>query len=372
MLIGIILSFYENNNIIIGHNTTLKNIFVFICAVIFCGGYMTGSDWHVYEIMYEQATWNEFKFVEREHGFYILMLLFKKIGFSFFPFMIICRFFVFYIVKQFISDYSNNFYFTFSVFLASNALFIFVDNPLRFMIAFGILIIAIRFLMNRKFIPYVLLTAVAFTFHISSVIMIIICFMPYLIGINKKAITISIYLLLFILLTPTLLGGFIEKYVTVFSLYTEHYLDNIQNREINIFSIGRLAGFFFFIIIVLNRDEIISFSDKGKLIYKFTIIYFYISLLSIIPTFFRLSLFVVPFFYISISIIFFSRLKLLMNSLIITYLLFSPIRQIYSTFTYLPYTNYFTSLFETEKSYNYRVNYNKIKYLERTGEWPIE
>lgn len=374
ILIGFFLSFYKGKNIIRNQSDIMRNMYLLLCALIFCGGYMTGSDWPAYEKLYEEAEWSDLGLLKREHGFYILMMLFKQIGFSFFPFIILCKFFVFYIIINFISKYSNNFYFSFSVFLASNALFIFVDNPLRFMISFGIIVYALRFLIDRKFLLYFTFLALAFTFHISSSIMIILYFVPNLIITNKKSIAISIYLLIFILFTPQLLGDFIKENITLFSLYTEHYIDNIQDNEINLFSIGRLVSVLFFIIIVLNREVLINFNEHGKLIYKFTIMYFYISLLATTPAFFRLSIFLVPFFYISISFLFFSKnkFKLIINNFIILYFLFSPINQMYSTFTYIPYSNYFISLFEPEKSYQYRINHNKIKYLERTGKWPNE
>lgn len=370
IIIGFLLSFNKSNDNFTGRKS-IKNLFVLLCAILFCGGYMTGSDWHVYEMMYDEARWNDLKFVQREHGFYILMLMFKKIGFGFFPFMILCRFLVFYIVKGFISNYSNNFYFSFSVFLASNALFLFVDNPLRFMIAFGIIVLSLRYLLERKFILYFLFISIAFTFHISSFIMIFVYFIPYK-TFNNKFIQIFLYLFLFIILNPSMLGGFIQDNITLFSFYTEYYLETNPDEHINILSIGRFINALLFIFIVINKDKIINFFEKGEQLYLYTITYFYLSLFAIIPTFFRLSLFLVPFFYISIPMILFSKTQniSLVKIVVIAYFLISPIRQIYSTFTYIPYSNFFVSLFEPEKSYYERVNYNKNKYYERTGKWP--
>ena len=95
-------------------------------CIDFCGGYMTGSDWQNYELMYNDILSFHLNQFTREHGFYLLMFLFKSR--IWFPFLIICKF-CFYVIKQFISQYSINFYLSFSIFLASDALFLFVDNP---------------------------------------------------------------------------------------------------------------------------------------------------------------------------------------------------------------------------------------------------
>ena len=67
--------------------TTLSALFFYCCV------YMNGADWPEYEMIYNELTWeNLFQIASDrkfEIGFCFLMLLFKTIGFGFFPFLII-------------------------------------------------------------------------------------------------------------------------------------------------------------------------------------------------------------------------------------------------------------------------------------------
>lgn len=103
------------------------------------------------------------------------------------------------------------------------------------------------------------------------------------------------------------------------------------------------------------------------------IFYFYFLLLAAIPTMFRLSLFLAPFFYLSLSVILTSQFqfKIIIKYFIISYFIFSPISKIYNTWVYIPYSNYLISLITNDlHGYQYRINHNRTKYFERMGKWP--
>ncbi|MBN2650319.1 MAG: EpsG family protein [Prolixibacteraceae bacterium] len=373
IIIGFVFSFYE---VKFGgytlKNKTFQKLFIFASAFIYCGGYMTGSDWVNYELLYDQASLSNLKYYTKELGFYYLVLIFKWIGFGFFPFLILCKFTVFYIIGNFLKEHFKSFYLPFTIFLASNALFIFVDNPLRFMLALGVIVLSYKYLLTRKIIPYFILVSIATLFHISSAIMLIAYMGSHLI-ITKKWITILLYITIFILLTPSLLGGLIEQYVTPYFLSLEYYIAKVPEKDFNYFSIGRIVYLIFFLIVVIKRDVIQRFNNYGEIFYKFTILFFYISLLSRIPTLFRLSIFFAPFLYLSISIILISQFqfKVIIKYFVISYFIFSPIKDIYNSWVYIPYSNYFISLIKNDlHSYEYRKNFNKSEYFKRKGEWP--
>ena len=373
IVIGFLLSFFEFkfNDYYIKTPVT-KRLFVFISAIIFCGGYMTGSDWVNYELLYNDASFIGLKYYPKEKGFYLLMLIFKKIGLGFFPFLIICKLFAFTVLAKFISNNFKSFYLPFTIFLASDALFLFIDNPLRFMIAFGIIVISYKYLLNRRFIPYLLLVVLASTIHISSAIMLLLYF-SFLIKTYNKYISILIYFFAFVLLSPDLVLVFIERLIPSLKILIHYYLDKMVTEEIQLFSIGRIIYLLFFIIVVLNRDKILKHKETGTKIYQFTIAMFYLMILGwIIPTFFRLSLFLIPFLYISLSIIILtkSKLQIFLKLFFVLYFTLSTVKEIYSTYVYIPYSNYFTSLLVKEQSFSYRANYNKEMYFKRTGSWP--
>ena len=349
-----------------------KNLFIIVTAVIFCGGYMTGSDWRNYELLYSEASISLLNYYPKEKGFYLLMIIFKEIGFGFFPFLIVSKFFVFFVVSNFIANNFKSFYLPFSIFLSTEALFLFVDNPLRFMIAFGLVVLSYKFLLNRKIIPFLLLIFLAISFHITSVIMLFIYFVPRF-KVRKKYVNLTIYFILFFLLSPELFSVIFKRYFPSLIFFLGSYYERMMIKEFMFFSIGRIVYSILFVIIVMFRESILDSSKYGKQYYTYSIAYFYISLSGmVIPTFFRLPIYLVPFLCISLSTILVSKIKLrqLYRIGIASYFVLSTIKGIYSTYVYIPYTNYFTSLLKNELPYSYRANYNKNKYFERTGSWP--
>src|SRR5690606_19128619 len=144
---------------------------------------------------------------------------------------------------------------------------------------------------------------------------------------SKKFFSILIYITTMILLTPQLLGGLIEKFVLPYMNVLEYYLGRIPDQGTIYFSIGKIVFFLLFLITVINRDFILKYNKSGELFYKLTISYFYFLLLAAIPTMFRLSLFLAPFFYLSLSVILTSQFqfKILIKYFIISYFIFSPI-----------------------------------------------
>ena len=372
ILIGLLLSFYEVKLASLHKSPAFKSLFLLFTAIIFCGGYMTGSDWRNYELMFNEASIANFKYYTKEQGFYFLMLVFKKIGFGFFPFMILLKVLVFYIVEKFISKHFKSFYLPFTIFLSSAALFLLVDNPLRFMISFGIIVLSYKHLIKRNFLYYSVYVLLAFTFHISSFIMFFIYFIPNL-KLNKSVITI-VYFTLFFILTPTVIEPIIDIMPNFLSR-VQGYYNLIKPEEYNPFILGKFIDAIFFLIVLNSKNIIINSFKNGEIVFALAISYFFLSLLGyIIPTIFRLKYLVMLFYILSMSsiLLYRNRGKLFIRAFFISYFLFTTTRNIYTAWVYLPYSNYFVSLFQEEKSYNYRSNYNKIKFYERTGDWPGE
>ena len=107
ILLGLLLSWFElkfSKNQPTNINKFIKRIYLFVTAVILCGGYMTGSDWRAYELLYNNASIQNIDTYFQEKGFYLLMIVFKNIGFSFFPFMIFLKFIVFHFVSTFLNS----------------------------------------------------------------------------------------------------------------------------------------------------------------------------------------------------------------------------------------------------------------------------
>lgn len=352
-------------------NELIINFLIIIAAFIFCFGYMTGSDWSNYEVLYNEASLNNINEYYKEQGFYFLILIFKNIGFGFFPFLILVKLIVFFIYVDFLKKNSTSFLLSFFLFLTTGALFIFIDNPLRFMIALGCIILAYNQLLRNNKCNFFLYLTLASLFHISSIVVVVV----YIIQKCKlrQYLSILIYIALFIFITPKIIDVLISN-LPFDTKYINFYYLKMFESEYNHFTLGKVINLIFFITIITNRKQIISLNN-GDFFYKLTIFYFYLSLLGFVfPTIFRLKYFFAPFYIIiltNILIFFLNKYKILLTTFLI--LIFSTfIKEIYSTYVYIPYSNYIFSLFTPKESYQDRVNYNKLKYYERSGKWPSD
>ena len=69
------------------------NLLLLLLGIFLCFGYMTGSDWRVYEQLYNSLNFsNLLENVKGfEFGYPITQIIFKSLGFSFWPFFIILK-----------------------------------------------------------------------------------------------------------------------------------------------------------------------------------------------------------------------------------------------------------------------------------------
>lgn len=344
----------------------------FMSLFVFCCGYMTGSDWRNYELLYAQASFNQLFEYESEKGFYVLVLLFKFIGFTFFPFLIICKCIVFFVIIFFFYIQERRLYFlSFGIFLSTYALFVFVDNPLRFMIALGIITYSFDFLFHRKIISYFGVIILASFFHVSSLVMIPLYFATK-IKMRRRYLLLG-YFATFFLVTPSLVIQIIERYLPFLIPLIRMYYERMGLLDFSYFTIGRVVYLLFFILILYKRDVIVHHSKNGYALYSLSIIFYYLGLVgNVIPTCFRLAIFLSPIFILTLAFIIDNvfKEKTLIKSCFVAYFLLSMFSKINSTYVYIPYTNYFNYMFD-DLPYSYRSNYNERKFYERTGSHPI-
>jgi len=352
----------------------IKKFLIYFSGFIFCSGYMTGSDWIYYEVLYNEFNIKNINIFEKDPFFYVLIFLFKNLGFSFFLFLVIMKSLVFFIIVRFLNKYSGeHFVLSFSIFLCTNALFIFIDNPLRYMIALGFVILAFEYLIKTKFLIFILLVVVAFMFHISSLIVIF----AYFFKVNKisKFKLYSMYIAITVVLTPATIIKMIEVLPSWTKLLiSSYYRRFIEEQSNNYYSIGWFFTHILFLFILFNKDKIIRSSEFGHKIFNMSVFYFFlIAIFSLIPTFFRVPIYFAVFMYLSLAISLYNINKnLLIKSFFVLYLLTANIKNIYSTHVYIPYSNYFVHLFKIDLPYQYRIQYNRNEYFKRTGEMPPE
>lgn len=129
--------------------TTLSALFFYCCV------YMNGADWPEYEMIYNELTWeNLFQIASDrkfEIGFCFLMLLFKTIGFGFFPFLIIAKSFSLIVISNFFKSYainygrgySSNVFFLLLIFYLGSCMYLYVETIIRFSLALAIVVFAL-------------------------------------------------------------------------------------------------------------------------------------------------------------------------------------------------------------------------------------
>jgi len=332
---------------------------------------MTGSDWRSYEKMYDLASVNELSSI-REKGFHLLMLVFKFFRFSFFPFLFFCKVFSFLAFVKFFKNFSTNVFLPLAIFLSTDALFLLVDNPLRFMIALSIALIAYTKLLDEKRIAYILWILLAVTFHITALILLPLIFF-YKKEFKNRVLICVIFFVFFFSLTPEVMKPILKYLLPHFPVITSYYNYLSTQTDFSMFAIGRIMYAFLFVLIVLNRDHIVSSTKYGKEIYNCAIIYYFVFVLcNPIPTYFRFGLFFAPFSYLALSWILSkfaqSRKTVVLTCFMASYFLFSAYSKIERAWGYIPYSNYLTYLFREKPSYSERCNYNIIKHYQRTGE----
>ena len=134
-------------------------------GVIICMGYMTGSDWRLYESYYINDS-----FPDYEISFILLTKIALAFEMDFWVFLIAIKIIVYAILIKTLRKYDINLALFLFIFLSEMGLYLFVDNPLRNFIAFGIFLFALEPLFKRQFIKYSLIVLFASTFHVSALI----------------------------------------------------------------------------------------------------------------------------------------------------------------------------------------------------------
>lgn len=224
--------------------------------------YGVGTDFFSYQNMYDGTMYG--LEVEKEPGFVAIIKFAVTLGLGN-PFCLFTYAFIqlFLIFKTF-SGYKQVFPFMVITFMLSEEWLMYA-NVIRHMIAFAIFVYALKFIINRNLIKYLLAIALACLFHKSAAVLIVI-YPIYLIRpsfFNKRSIQ-------FILLGGSLVMmnlNFIQEFIAYFDKlivllgYGDKYLmDDRMDMEV---SIG--LGFLVEICIALT---IIFFSPKVKLYFN--------------------------------------------------------------------------------------------------------
>lgn len=342
----------------------ITNVFLVLLCFFLCFGYTTGTDWRTYEHMYGWVRENASSmFLFTEPGYVMYTYVFSALGIDFFHFLIFTKIVLYIIVFKTLKYYCPQGVIFISVlfFIAWYAFFLFIDNPLRNLIAICIFLCSLRYLREKCFKPYFLLTIIAMSFHFSAIVMLLLYFCG-----NRNFQTRNL-IIAYIVFNLLLLNGtfifnvlsYLFSSIPIIGDKVESYAtDNLDGRG-KLFSLGYIIHTIMFILLIAGRQKIES-QKYGKMIFIFA---------ALLPIFFRLGLtitvmgrfqlYIAIFYVIAIGILyrkFEKRSKVIYVLGILLVCVASCFSYMTKDSRYIPYTHYFfmnhNMTFTERDSYN--------------------
>lgn len=352
--------------------TKNKNVtkFIVICVALFlCFGYMTGSDWRSYELMYEQYQLRDFSFLEfYEPLFYLLTSLCEYLGVSFWTFLIVSKLVCFFIITNVLKKVSGNLYgWSLAFIIPLSFIYLFIDNPLRNLIAITIYSYGLMYFFEKKYLIFILISLFAGLFHITVFPVLLLTFLMN-VRIKSKYIVI-VYLIFFSILTfsPTTLTKLVVNLFSNISFISSkieyYFLQENEFSEGSRFSLGLIIKLISFFLIIYSRKKIEQF-PLGKYIFNGAILYLFLYRVGLsISIFSRYQLYFSLFYSVACILCYYSFAiysRGIYKAYIILTIVLSVHTNILSKPVFLPYSSYLPYLFTEKPSFYYRSNYNYI------------
>lgn len=344
---------------------------IVLVGLFLCFGYMTGSDWRYYELDYNELNIKNYSNIDYELGYFFYMLPFKYLGIGFWPFFIFTKVILYSINIHFLRKYlAENFYIAFAIFFCLFAVFEFIDNPMRNLIASTIFLFAYQFILEKKFAKYLLISIFAILFHKALFLMI-----PLYFILNRNYKTKNIVVLFVVF--NILLFVFNEQLILIFKTidflsfsdsqkYGQQISGYILSDKIrdNPFSLGLISRYFIFIILVLFKNKIESYSKYGNIAFNSSIVTLYILRLALVwPIIGRFAIPFSIFYCVTLAtVISCSKGTSKLRYYFIFILIYSGVlyTQITTVYKYIPYSNYLFYIGYDKPSYQFRSDYNFI------------
>ena len=347
----------------------VKRIFIILLALFFCGGYMTGSDWRSYETYYSWLENDGIDGILMEPGYLYLTVIFHYLGIPFWPFFIVLKLCAFGCLLYFLQKYSSrNQILVITFFLFVFGLYLFIDNPMRNLLAICISCFSYRFLEERRWGKFLLIVLLAVSFHTSAILLLLL-FPFYPIKLNNLKL-----LLLFVLFNILIVVSYefiILKIIGAFSFIPIieekillYFIDGSGLENNRLISLGFIVQFIFFLLVLYKRKQIENL-PSGQLIFWGTICYIFLyRIAAIVSIFYRLQLYMSVFYAVGVCYIFVSLIKksnkMVFAMFLACYLFYMTYTLIISSYKYIPYTNYISYMFSPELTFEYRSEYNHV------------
>lgn len=343
---------------------TKIDIYLFLLCLFLCFGYTTGTDWRSYEQMYGWvATEYKSMFLFQEPGYVLYTYLFSSLGIDFFHFLIFTKIITFYLVFRTIRYYtpSKVIFLSLVFFISWYAFFLFIDNPLRNLIAVSIFLSSMKYLRERRIKPYLLMTLLAISFHFSAIVMLFLYYWSKKYYSNKSLIIIYVVCNAILMNASFIFGtvSFLFSSVPLVSEKIVAYSTREGDGGGKLLSLGYLIHTLFFIFLLCGRERIEK-EKNGQLIFMLAILLpFFFRLGLTITVMGRFQLYIAVFYTAAIGILFNAfewRSKVLYSFLIVVVSVASCFSYMRKDSRYIPYTHYF--FMNHDMSYEERSEYN--------------
>lgn len=338
--------------------------FLLIVAILFAGfrDMIGGYDIYVYSEVYEASIEEIFLYSTFENGFKYFFVALKQISdkreFMIFMISLIMTVMHYFVLKR----HSTNFFLSLFIFFCKFYLMSFVY--LRQGIAMGIVWLSIPFILNRKFVPFLFTTVLAFLFHKSSIV-----FFPlyFLANFNFKKNHYLIFPILALVFSVSPLSSNVMSLIgeELDSRYS-HYTD--QSTTFNVFYL--LESIILTYFLVKNQRELKKYKF-GLFLNNALFVYILINMIAITnATYVRFIWYYLIFvalaipIYISISKKSSNENSKIFKPLVTLYFsaLFFRLLIIWDNGDLMPYKTYFSD--ENRGGRFEHMEYRKLKNLE--------
>ena len=336
--------------------------FVFI---ILCFGYMTGSDWRSYELIYD-GEMTQGRYSLYELGFVRLLNVSHWIISDFWIFNALCKIAFLWSFVLMTKCYTDKVWTVVGASFVFSLLFMLIDCPMRFMMALTLVQLGIfSFKAGRKWMGW-LLFAVSVLFHVTSLIVVLFYGSFFLF---KRLINASNFLLLIVYIVFVVLPSipaffdFLYSRVSSISLFNR-FMDAYSDYDVQTYkTIGFWKNFVLGVILILSKKHILKLKNGEELFY-FSYLYFALSgVLSCIPTGFRLG--ILNGFFSAITIVgllfshdYFPSIQSYIRIGALGALIVLLSHTVSNNWKYTPYSNSIPYIVFGHLPYSYRDTYN--------------
>lgn len=357
---------------ITGYNQKRLILFLIYLMFFICFGYMSGSDWRSYEMIYTEIQTDNLSyfFLFYEPGFLLYVFLFKFLEIGFWEFHILTKIIIFWIFVFHLYKFvirKRDIYLSLALFLSTAGYFFFIDCPFRNLIAWGISLFSFKYLFQRKIWQFSVIVLISSLFHTSMLFLIPIYWLSNLKFSSKQYVLIYLFILI-VFYNKSVIMTLLYPISTLNPLLAarfDTYSENLSVSTAAGYSLGLLIQLVYLGLFIRLREKFVNTVAYGNILFNLTFLYFiFYRIALVIPVLSRLQFDLNIFYIVSMPFLihnFTSRSKNMFKYLVYVISCLFIYVSVTSTTKYLPYTNYiYYKITGEDLSFEERSIYNEL------------